>query len=134
MSQENVEIVRLAYERLNAGDLDGFLGFCAQDIEFRDLPVLPDAGVHIGPDAIRRWWVQMLDSFEEGLRFEADEIIDAGDDHVVLANHGIGQGRGSGATVEMRFSTVLTLSDQRIVKLIVYDTHREALQAAGLTE
>ena len=31
MSQENVEIVRLAYDRLNAGDLDGFIEFCAPE-------------------------------------------------------------------------------------------------------
>ena len=48
MSQENVEIARLAHDRVNAGDLDGFIEFCAPELEFRDLPVLPDAGVHVG--------------------------------------------------------------------------------------
>ena len=134
MSQENVEIVRLAYERLNNNDIDGFLKFCAAGIEFRDLPQLPDAGVHIGHDAVRRWWARMLDSFEEGLRFDADEVIDAGDDRVVLANSGSGRGRGSGATVEMQFSTVVTLSDRKIFKLITYNEHVEALEAAGLGE
>jgi ketosteroid isomerase-like protein len=134
MSQENLEIVRLAYERLNAGSLDGFLELCVAEIEFRDLPALPDAGVYIGRDAVRRWWAQMLDSFEEGLRFEADQVIDAGDDRVVLANHGVGRGRGSGATVEMSFSSVLTLSEGKNAKLIVYSEHADALQAAGVQE
>ena len=68
------------------------------------------------------------------LRFDADELIDAGGDRVVLANHGMGRGRGSGARVEMQFSTVLTLCDRKIVKLITYNEHAEALRAAGLAE
>jgi ketosteroid isomerase-like protein len=41
MSQKNVEIVRLAYERVNVGDIDGFLRFCTTDFEFRECPSFP---------------------------------------------------------------------------------------------
>ena len=34
MSDENVELVRRAYERFNANDVDGFLALCDTDIEF----------------------------------------------------------------------------------------------------
>jgi ketosteroid isomerase-like protein len=133
MSQENVEIVRLAYERLNAADIDGFLQLCAPDLEFHDLPELPGSGVHVGHDAFRAWWAQLLDAFED-LRFEAEEFIDADGDRVVLVNHGIGRGKGSGADVEMHFSTVSTLSDGKILKHVTYNDHAEALEAAGLRE
>jgi ketosteroid isomerase-like protein len=134
MSQGNVEIVRLGYERLNAGDLEGFLQFCSPEFEFRDLPKVPGSGVYVGHDGFRRWWAQMLDSFEEGLRFETAEFIDAGGDRVVVVNHGVGQGRGSGANVEMQFSTVSTLRNGKLVKHIAYNEHVEALEAAGLGE
>ncbi len=68
----------------------------------------------------------------EVLRFEAEEFIDAGDDCVVLVNHGVGRGRGSGATRELLFTTVSTLSDGKFVRHIAYDDHAEALRAAGL--
>ena len=62
MTQENVEMVRLAYERLNSGDVDGFLQLCAMDFEFGDLPALPGAGVRIGHDANRAWLVEMREA------------------------------------------------------------------------
>jgi ketosteroid isomerase-like protein len=131
MSKENVEIVRLAYERLNGGDIDGFFQLCAKDLEFRDVPELPGSGVFIGQDAFRGWYEKLLDAFED-LRFEAEEFIDTPDDCVVVVNRAIGRGRGSGATVDMRFSTVATLSGGKVIRQIAYSDHADALEAAGL--
>jgi ketosteroid isomerase-like protein len=133
MSRENVELVRLAYERLNAGDVDGFLQFCATDWEFRDLPELPGSGVFIGHDAFHGWYAKIVDAFED-VRFEVEEFIDTTGDRVVLMNRATGHGRGSGAMVELTFSTVLTLSDGKVIKVIVYGDHADALEAAGLRE
>jgi ketosteroid isomerase-like protein len=133
MSQENVEVVRLGYERLNSGDLDGFLQLCAPDFEFRDIAELPGSGVHIGHEGFRAWWAQLLDAFDD-LRFEAEQFIDPGGDCIVLVNRGTGRGRGSGADVEMHFTTVSTLSNGKFVKHVAYTDHAEALEAAGLSE
>jgi ketosteroid isomerase-like protein len=132
MSEENVEIVRLAYERFNSGDVDGFLQLCATDFEFRDLPALPGSGVFIGHDAFRAWYAQLSEALED-VRFEAQEFIDAGG-QIVVVNHATGSGRGSGAGVETHFSNVWTLSDGKALSAISYDTHAEALEAAGLSE
>jgi ketosteroid isomerase-like protein len=133
MSQENVEIVRLAYERINRGDIEGFVELCTTDLEFRDLPELPGSGLHIGHDALRAWWAQVLDAFDE-LRFEAVEFIDAGGDRVVLVIRAMGRGRGSGAKVELDASNVATLRDGKISKHFSYSDHADALEAAGLSE
>ena len=88
MSQENVEIVRLAYERLNSGDIDGYLQSCATDLEFRDLPALPGSGVFIGHDANRGWYAKLVDAFE-GLRFEVATTPVATDQLPILSGAGI---------------------------------------------
>jgi ketosteroid isomerase-like protein len=132
VSRENVEIVRLGYERLNGGDVEGFLELCAPDFEFRDLAALPGSGVHIGRAGFRAWWSQMTDAFDD-LRFEAEEFIDAGGNRVVLVNRGVGRGKGSGADVELFFSTVSTLSNGKLVTHIAYGDHVDALKAAGLS-
>lgn len=131
MSQENIEIVRLAYERLNDGDFDDFLQLCATDIEFRDLPELPGSGVSIGHDGLRAWYDKLTEAFDD-LRFEAVEFIDTPGDHVVLAQRATGRGRGSGAKVEMHYTTVSTLRDGKLIRHIVYSDHAGALEAAGL--
>jgi ketosteroid isomerase-like protein len=132
MPEENVEVVRLAYERFNSGDVDGLLRLCATDFEFRDLPALPGSGVFVGHDAFRAWYAQLSEALED-IRFEAEKLIDAGD-QVVVINHATGSGRGSGAGVETRFSNVWTLSNGKALSAISYDTHAEALEAAGLLE
>ncbi len=132
MPQENIELVRLAIERHNCGNLDAFLELCAPDLEFRDVPALPGSGVYVGHEAYRGWYAQMDDAFEE-LRYEPVEFIDAGD-QVLVVNHGVGTGKGSGARVEMDFSNVWTVNDGRIVRIAGYDSHAEALEAAGLRE
>ena len=133
MSEENVEIVRLGYQRLNDGDINGVLELCDTDIEFRDLPDLPDSDVFIGHDGVRDWLAKLLDASED-LRFEPEEFIDAPGDHVVVVNHATARGKGSGAKVEMHFSSVWTLSDGKVIRHTAYRDHAEALEAAGLSE
>jgi ketosteroid isomerase-like protein len=133
MSQENVEIVRQLYEALNRDDVDGFLQLCAPGFEVRDLPELPDPSVAVGHDAVRAWWDQMFDDAFDELRFDPEEFIDAGD-RVVVVNHGTARGRGSGADVEMHFSSVWTLTNGKAVKLASYSDRAEALEAAGLRD
>ena len=133
MSEENVEIVRLGYERLNDGDIDGVLELCDRDIEFCDLIDLPDSEVFIGHDGVRDWFAKLLDITEE-LRFEPEEFIDAPGDRVVVVNHATARGKGSGARVEMHFSNVWTLSDAKVIRHIAYINHAQALEAAGLSE
>jgi ketosteroid isomerase-like protein len=132
MSQENVEIIRRGYERFNAGDIDGFLELCSPNFEFRDLPALPGSGVFVGHDAVRGWWASLFDAFDD-LRFDADDFIDAGD-RVVVATHGTGRGKGSRADVEMYFTNVWMVSDDKIVSCTTYGDQAEALEAAGVRE
>lgn len=134
MSQQNVETVRLAYERLNSGDIDGWLQLCATDFEFHDLPALPGSDVRIGRDANRAWAVEIRQEFED-LRFEPDQIIDAGGDRVVVECRVVGRGRVSGAELDMfTFLTynVYTLNNGTVVTGVTYDNLAEALEVAGL--
>jgi ketosteroid isomerase-like protein len=133
MSEENVEVVRLAYQRVNAGDIDGFLQLCTAAFEFRDVPELPGSGVFVGHDAVRGWYAQLVEAFED-LQFEVDQVTDLGGDSILLLNRATGRGRGSGATVELTFFSVATLRDGKLVNLVSCGDRDEALEAAGLRE
>ena len=133
MSRRNVETMRLAYERLNSGDIDGFLQLCATDFEFSDLPAAPGSGTHIGHDANRAWLAEMRQAIED-LRFEPDEIIDAGGDRVVVVCRVVGRGKVSGAKLDMLTFNVWTVSNGSIVSCITYDHYAEAVEAAALGE
>ena len=64
MSQENVEIARLGYERFNRGDIEGFLALTDPDIEWHD-PGSFDTSAVIGRDAVRAYLETVLEPWEE---------------------------------------------------------------------
>jgi ketosteroid isomerase-like protein len=133
MSEGNVGIVRQAYERFNAGDVEGFMELCAPDFEFQDLPSLPGSGVFEGHEGFRAWWAQLADAFDQ-LRFQPEGFVEATGDRVLAENHATGLGKGSRANVEMSMYNVWTLRDGRVISLRTYEDRTQALEAAGLSE
>jgi ketosteroid isomerase-like protein len=132
MSQENVEIVRRAFEAFNRGDFDAALRDTAPDaaVDWSHSRG-PDAGVYVGHDAIRRFWTDITEPFERHT-VVADEFIPHGE-HVVVPITGRMTGRG-GIDVEAKSAMVATLRDGRMVRWTMYQDRAEALKAVGLEE
>jgi ketosteroid isomerase-like protein len=132
MSQENVEIVRAAIDALNKGDLDAWLKDAAPDFEF-------DLSRAVGPvrgvfklDQIRALLEDEFFSQWEAVRFQADELIDAGE-HVVGTLAMSNRGR-DGIEVTARTPWVFTFREGKIVRQCYYQDKVDALRAAGLSE
>ena len=132
MPQENIEVVREAYERLNAGNVDGFLELCAADVEFRDLPALPGSGVHRGRDGVLAWVVKLDEAFAD-LTWEIERLHEAGD-NVVMESRAVGRGRESGVDVDLEFFLVVTLREKSMQTIVAHGDRTNALKAAGLSE
>ena len=130
MSQENVEIVRRAYEALHRGDLDaGFEDF-APDFE---LDTSRSHGIDQGIYSLtqmRRLMEEVLEAWET---IQAGpEYIDAGE-HVVVPFTNRVQGR-EGIEVQARGAWLSTIRGGLIVRICLYQEVQEALEAAGLSE
>lgn len=67
------------------------------------------------------------------LRQEIVEVIDAGDDLVVIVHETV-RIRGSDAELERDISHVGTIEGGKLTRWRVYETREEALEAAGLSE
>jgi ketosteroid isomerase-like protein len=131
MSQENVDIVRAAYDAYNRGDLDAALKLAAPDCELDwSRGVGPNRGVY-KLDQMRSFFDDFADTFES-VRVEPDEFVDAGD-HVVVPQTGYIRGR-EGVEATARVSLLWTCRDGAIVRISLYQQKREALEAAGLRE
>ena len=130
MSQENVEIVRkaIAYEYEGVGDLGDAEAIFDPQVVMN--PV--DEGPSYGPDQMRYDWERWSSAFEE-LRVTFEEILDAGDQVVVVAHHQ-GRGQASGIDIDARFYAVYTLRDGKVSRIDEYAERDEALEAAGLRE
>jgi ketosteroid isomerase-like protein len=130
VSQENVEIIRRAYEALNAGQHD--YSIFHPTLIYHPRADEPDPSAHAGRDAFERLLDGFLESFSD-LRFDVLEVIDAGD-RVIASTMIHGRGAASGASVEDAYVIVHRLRDGLVVEGWEYRTEQEALRAVGLAE
>jgi len=133
MSQENVEIVRRATEAFVRNDWDTAFADSAPDVEWMEMPSLgPDASTYTGTDELRaavQSWSQRWSDYEA----EVFRYAQAGDEVAVLCQER-GRGTLSGAEVERELGLVFTLRDGKLVRVRLYGSWSEALEAAGLRE
>jgi ketosteroid isomerase-like protein len=130
MSRENVEIVRraIAYEYYGVGDRAE-----AQAIFHPQVVLNPiDEAASSGIDAMRADYERWASAFDE-FKVTVEEIIDAGDQVVMVAHHQ-GRGRASGVEVDTRLYEVYTVRDGKVSRVDEYTERGEAFEAAGLSE
>jgi ketosteroid isomerase-like protein len=133
MSQENMEIVRRLFQVYNdrsfAEHADLIDAQMTWDFSRAELP---DGSSYTGRDE----FLGFIAAWEEGFEtehMEAHEILDAGDCVVVTVNHR-GRGMRSGIEVDQTFAMVWTIRDGRAVRMAVFPTRTEALEAVGVSE
>ena len=134
MSEENVEIVRAAWDKWLRGDMDALIAsFSDPDIvydltHFREWPDRTYRGVEGVRRGLTEWrevWV--------GLEAGVDEILAVPDGRVVVLTWQRGKGRQSGLPMDMKWAQIVTVHDGKITRVDAYDDRAEALEAAGLS-
>jgi ketosteroid isomerase-like protein len=136
MSQENVEFVRAmfeGFEGIQAGDRESWRGMIAEDVIWDTSATrFPQAGVYEGHSGVERFFIDWLGTWERPV-VEALDYIDAGDSVVVVFRWS-GRGRTSGIDTAMTMFAVYDLKDAQVVRFRQYETRKQALEAAGLSE
>ena len=131
MSQENVEIVKAAFDAVNRGDWDAVFQDAAPGFEVDfSRSVGPWRGV-FGPDQIRRVVVEYRETWESAW-LEPHEFIEAGDLVVVPGTQHL-KGRG-GIEVVASATLVWTIRNGAIERVTMYQERRDALEELGLSE
>ena len=131
MSQENVKIVRQAWEALDRGELDVLEALAAPDAEIdQSRAVGTDRGVYTVPE-FRRLTQQFIDTWQS-VDWIADEFIEVGD-YVVMPFTNRLRGR-DGIEVEARGVILWTIRGGLIRRTCLYQEKADALEAAGLSE
>ena len=134
MSQENIQTVRDAAAAFNRGDVDAWLEYLADDIDYRAAEgALDDRGPMHGTDAVRAYLQDWLDMFED-FKSEPVELIDAGEEQVIAVGRISGRAKLSGVETDLTYAALYTIRDGRIARGREYWTKEQALEAAGLRE
>jgi len=78
MSEENVELARRAFEAVKRGGFEAASDHVHPEIEFHTYAQVPEAGIYRGKEAVVNHNEHLFGQFED-VRFELDELLDAGD-------------------------------------------------------
>jgi ketosteroid isomerase-like protein len=145
MSQENVEVVRQSigllagqdvvawFDDANEEDLQQLVeAVYSPDITIRWLESNPDQRLYEGRSEVPAAFLDWIDAWDTFV-FEPEEFIDGGD-HVLVPNTQHGTGKGSSVEISMTTTIVVTVRDGQIARLREFESHSEALEAAGLSE
>jgi ketosteroid isomerase-like protein len=132
MPQENVEVVRQVYERLNRGDVEGVVALCDEDflMDMSERVFNPDT--YTGHDGVRRFYEGVMDAWAS-YRWDVEEARVA-DDSVVAMLHCQGQSRAAGPGVDWRVAWLWRMRQGKAVFVRFYRQRADALEAAGLSE
>ena len=134
MSQEAIKTVSEAAAAFNRGDLDAWLEYLADDIDYRAVEgALDDHGPIHGKAEMRAYMQDWIDTFDQ-FKVEPLEVIDAGGDQVVAVLRNSGRAKLNGVETDLTFAVVNTIRDGKIVRGREYWTKEQALEAAELSE
>ena len=122
---EAADVVRQATERLNDGDVDGFIEHCSKRITFQDVPEVPGSRLYQGPDEVREW-AEGLREVSDDLRFTLWDLEENGA-AVMAETEADMTGSSSGAEVGWRFWTVWRVKEGKITYHHGYSVREDAL-------
>jgi ketosteroid isomerase-like protein len=127
MSEELVQLVKRGYEAWNAGDRGWVLDHMSEAVEWITPEDDPDSSTYRGYAGVEEYWGQWRAAVGQ-LNFLVEEMIDAGDNVVVVARR---QGRGehSGLEISDRVIQVFHFEGDRCTRVHEYYDRDAALGA-----
>ncbi len=127
MSEENVRLIRRIYDAWDRQE--SARKFIAPDVEYVNPPYAVEPGIRHG----RKSFSIVRGTYED-FEVQVERFIDAGGDVVIVLARYSATGRGSGVPVEGEHGYVWTVQNGEAVHFRWFQSHREALDAAGLLE
>jgi len=136
MSQENMEAAKQGLEAWQRGDFDAWLASTDPAVEHHTVLerlVEGTGSCYRGHEGMRALWHSYRTEFED-FQVEAEELRDLGDDRVLLLGQVRWRGVASGIEVESQLGMILTYRAGKLTRSMDFLSHREALEAAGLSK
>jgi ketosteroid isomerase-like protein len=116
MSEENVELVRGAYEDFNGGNIPGVLGRLDPEVEWNEPGGgKAPSGTFRGPESVGQDVFSAVPEQFDEFSAEAEEFRDEGD-NVIVTGRFKGRAR-SGAELDATFEHVYEIRDGKIAKM-----------------
>jgi ketosteroid isomerase-like protein len=125
MSEANVELVRRIYDLWEREE--SVAALVSEDLEYVNPSYAVEPGTRYGRKSLG-----IVRNTYEDFAIKVERIIDAGDELVVVLAYFSGSGSGSGVPVAGEHGYVWTVREGKAVRFQWFQSHREALDAAGM--
>lgn len=130
MSDENVEIVRNAFQTFGAQGIDAALSFCSPDVVWYPTERWLDSSAYRGHDGMRTIAAAFSENFDD-FRYDVQDIRDAHDRAVALVVM-TGRIKHSESEISERLGFVISgFHDGTFGELRAFPDWSEALEAVG---
>ena len=129
MSQENVEIIRRGYGHFMATGQVRAHADLVWDVSRLGWP---DQQIYSGPEGANQFNAEWADAWDDW-HLNVEDFIDAGERVVAIVNQR-GRSKATGIPVDMRFAQVWSFRDGQAIRMQMYASVDEALEAVGLSE
>jgi ketosteroid isomerase-like protein len=127
---------RLALEAYNRRDLEAAVTAFHPDLEYYPYREFVEAALvepcYHGPSGYIAYIESTYEVWGRDVRLEPTELIDLGDQLVVLADMPM-RAQASGVPLAQTYATVATLKDGRVIRQRDFLSHAEALEVVGLS-
>jgi ketosteroid isomerase-like protein len=133
MSEENVEVVRQHVEAFRAGDAERAVSFLDPDIVMDARRYAAEAETIVGLANLDRFASRFKGAFAS-YDFDMSDFRDLGGGTILAVGRERGRGRTSGVPVERSMAGLYSVIDGKIVRITMFESETEALEAVGLSE
>jgi ketosteroid isomerase-like protein len=131
VSEANVETLqRILQQLFESRRVDPAL--LAEEVEWVNPDTAVEPGTRRGADEFNRAVANVFAAWDD-VHFDTDRLIDTGDDVLALGRLR-GHIHGPGMAVESPHGQLWSFSDGRATRMEWFNTHREAMQAAGVRD
>jgi ketosteroid isomerase-like protein len=133
VSQENVEVVRSAFQAFGVSGADAALSFFSPDVVWYPTDRWLDDSAYRGHDGMRTLMAAFSENFDD-FRYDVHDIREAQERVVALVDM-VGRIRHSGTEVSQRLGFVVSnFHDGRFGEVRAFPSWPDALKAVGLEE
>lgn len=123
---------RRVAEALDAADLDALEAMLAEDAVFDwSRSRGPFSAMYEGRREIRALWDEFVKSIEI-LSWDEFDHTPIDDDRMLVSNRWRGRGRESGVDVEAKGAMVYTVRNEKVARMVLFQSREEALAELGL--
>jgi ketosteroid isomerase-like protein len=133
VSQENVELVREAFDAYNRDGIEGILRYLDLEVEWRNPADSPNAGVFVGHQGVLEWQ-RLADQAFDAMQFEPERIDDLPDGRTLALSRFRFRARASDIDAEVAFVHLITWRAGAATTVRMFTSEAAALADLGLEE